>query len=99
MDYSYEFTELAINDINDALTYITTKLNNPKAANDLLSEIENNIGKVCLFPLSYPNCKYFFINDESIRHVIIKNYVLVFKIYKSKIIFLRFKYSKQNRIL
>ena len=64
-----------------------------------MNNIEACINNICTFPLSYPNCKYYLINDDSIRHAVIKNYILVFKIYDNKIIFLRFKYSKQNTLL
>ncbi len=99
MIYSYEFTELAMNDIDETLNYITNKLCNKKAAIDLMQDIEKCIHNICIFPMVYPNCKYFYIKDESIRHAVIKNYILIFKIYKSRIVFIRFKYSKQNKIL
>ena len=99
MDYSYEFTDLAIKDISDTLNYISNNLSNSKAASDLLNTIEKTVDNICMFPFSYPNCKYYFIKDESIRHAIINNYVMVFKIFESKIVVLRFKYSKQNRLL
>lgn len=52
-----------------------------------------------MFPMAYPNCRYYYNKDESIRHAVINNYILVFKIYETKIVFIRFKYSKQNKIL
>ncbi|MGM9971133.1 MAG: type II toxin-antitoxin system RelE/ParE family toxin [Anaeroplasmataceae bacterium] len=99
MIYNYEFTKLAINDIDETLNYITNKLCNKKAADDLMKDIEKCIQNICIFPMGYPNCKYFYIKDESIRYAVINNYILVYKIFKSKIIFIRFKYSKQNKIL
>ncbi len=99
MIYNYEFTELAINDIDETLNYITNNLCNKKAAVDLMKDIEKSIYNICMFPLAYPDCKYYYIKDENIRHAIINNYILVFKIFETKIVFLRFKYSKQNKIL
>ena len=40
MIYNYEFTELAINDIDETLNYITNNLCNKKAAVDLVQDIE-----------------------------------------------------------
>ena len=99
MIYSYELTDLVIKDIDDTLNYISNKLCNKKAAIDMMNNIEACINNICAFPLSYPNCNYYLIKDDSIRHAVIKNYILVFKIYDNKIIFLRFKYSKQNKLL
>ena len=62
-------------------------------------DIEKSIYNICMFPLAYPDCKYYYIKDENIRHAIINNYILLFKIYETKIVFLRFKYSKQNKVL
>ena len=80
MIYSYEFTDLVIKDIDDTLNYISNKLCNKKAAIDLMNNIEACINNICEFPLSYPNCNYYLIKDDSIRHALIKNYILVFKI-------------------
>ena len=99
MAYNYEFTESAIKDLDETLNYIKNNLCNSKAAFDLLVEVQKTIENVCVFPFSYPNCKYYYVKDDTIRHAIVKNYVLFFKIYESKIMFLRFKYSKQNRML
>ena len=93
MAYSYELTELVIKDIDDTLNYITTRLSNQKAAIDLMKEIEDVIANVCMFPYSYPDCRYYYIKDETVRHAIIKNYILFYKILDRKIIFIRFKYS------
>ena len=99
MAYNYAFIDLVISDIDETLSYIINKCYNKKAANDLIKDIENTIGNICVYPMSYPNCKYYYIMDETIRHAFIKNYILVFKVYDTKIVFIRFRYSKQNKIL
>ena len=63
MIYNYEFTELAINDIDETLNYITNILCNKKAAVDLMKDIEKSIYNICMFPLAYPDCKYYYINS------------------------------------
>ena len=99
MAYSYELTELVIKDIDETIEYITKKLCNKKAASDLMIELEKTIDNICEFPNSYPDCKYYFIKDELIRHAVINNYILVYKICDNRIIFVRFKYSKQAKLL
>ena len=99
MAYNYEFTDLAKKGIDEAIFYITTVLSNKNAASKLIVDIENTIENICLFPMSYSNCEYYYIKDESIRHAIIKNYVLIFKIEDNSIIFLSFKYSKKDKVL
>ena len=59
MAYNYEFTESAIKDLDETLNYIKNNLCNSKAAFDLLVEVQKTIENVCVFPFSYPNCKYY----------------------------------------
>ena len=99
MVYNYEITEQAYEDIDHVLKYITVNLCNKKAAIDLMKNIEKSIEDVCHFPMSYPNCRYYYISDEKIRHICVDNYILFYKIKNDKIVFLRFAYSKRNKIL
>jgi plasmid stabilization system protein ParE len=99
MTYSYEFTELVIEDIDATLSYITNILCNKGAATKLMIELQNGIESICKFPFAYPNCNCYFLEDESIRHININNYVLIYKVDKFKIIFLRLRHSKQDKLL
>ena len=99
MAYDYEITDKAKEDIDRALEYIAVKLSNIKAASNLFIEIEETIEKICRYPLSYPDCSYFYIKDTSYRHAIINNYTLVYRISNDKIIIIRLKHSKQNKVL
>lgn len=99
MAYDYIITKPAKKDIDETINYISEQLCNKQAAKNLLEEIYNTLGKICVFPKSYPSCTNFFIDNINIRHAIIKNYYLVFEIFDNKIIVLRFKYSKQNKLL
>ena len=96
--YNYKLTPLAEEDIDSALTYISEQLFNGKAANDLLTKIENTIGRICEFPYSFADCSYFLIKDDNMRHAVVDNYVLVYEIIKEEkqINILRFRYAKMN---
>ena len=78
MAYKYKFSSIAKNDLNKALNYISNDLCNKNASNRLLYEIYDIIDKICLFPLSFPNCSYYYVKDETIRYAIINNYYLKF---------------------
>ena len=99
--YNYQFTDLALADLENVLSYISNTLMNKKAARDLLALLDNTIERICDFPYSYPYCSYYFIEDSVIRHATIKNYVLVYRVNEetSTIEILRFKYSKQSNLL
>lgn len=96
--YSFKFTPLAEEDIGSALVYISQKLFNVKAADDLFAKIENAIAHICEFPYSFADCSYFLINDLNIRHANIDNYVLVYEVLEDakQINVLRFVYAKMD---
>ena len=78
--YSFSFTPLALQDLDDALAYISEQLSNPQAATELLDELEHTLASVCEFPYAFSDCSVYLIFDQNIRHAMVKNYVLVFEI-------------------
>ena len=96
--YSFSFTPLALQDLDDALSYISEQLSNPQAATELLDELEHTLASVCEFPYAFSDCSVYLISDQNIRHAMVKNYVLVFEINESEgsIIVLRFRYARTD---
>ena len=41
---------------------------------------------ICDSPYSSPNCSYYLIDDENIRHCVVGNYILIYEISQSKIV-------------
>lgn len=95
-NYSIIYTYTAKKSIKSTLSYISIKLFNPVAAAKLQSLINEAINKISKFPFAFPDCSIFFINDKNIRHIIINNYLLIYKInnIKKEIYILKFSYSK-----
>ena len=98
MAYSFKFTQLAICDIDEALDYITDKLQNPGAAKRLYSSIKKEISGICKNPSLFPDCSCYYIDDKNIRHSLVGNYVLIFEICKveKEIRILRFLYGRMD---
>ena len=82
MTFKYKITNSAYDDIDNALDYIANKLLNVKAAKNLYDEIYSKIGKVCHEEVYTKDCSNYGIDDETIRRVNAKKYILVFKIDK-----------------
>ena len=97
-NYSFSFTPFALQDLDDALSYISEQLSNPQAATELLDELEHTLASVCEFPYAFSDCSVYLISDQNIRHAMVKNYVLVFEINESEgsIIVLRFRYARTD---
>lgn len=82
MTFKYKITNSAYDDIDNALDYIANKLLNVKAAKNLYDEIYSKIGKICQDEIYAKDCSNYGIDDETIRRVNAKKYILVFKIDK-----------------
>ena len=98
MEYQYRLTPLAIKDIDDALDYISGKIMNPMAADNLFHSIMNTINGICSNPYAFPDCSYYLIDNNTIRHSVIGNYVLFFETKQTEraINILRFLYGGMN---
>ncbi|MBR5279578.1 MAG: type II toxin-antitoxin system RelE/ParE family toxin [Clostridia bacterium] len=98
--YNYKFTKLAMEDIDQALSYIANVLVNPIAARKLYTQIECAIHYICSFPYASPDCSCYLIGEEQIRHIKVGNYILIYeiKVEIHTIYILRFCYAKMDFI-
>ena len=98
MGYRYKLTPLAISDIDETLDYISGKLMNPVAADNLYHAIQQEIISICNGPYTFPDCSYYLIDDDNIRHSVIGNYILVFEVSQAEgvINILRFLYGGRD---
>lgn len=98
MGYRYKLTPLALSDIDDALNYIGQTLSNPSAADKLYRSLMKEIDSILDGPFRFPDCSYYLIDDENIRHTVIGNYVLIFEVDESDLIIkvLRFLYGGRD---
>lgn len=98
MAFKYKFliSEMAKNDIDTTIDYIANHLKNKQAATKLYDVINEKINILCTDPMLSKDCKYYGIEDETVRRIKIKNYILFFKIEKKQVIIIRFLYSKMD---
>ena len=98
MTYQYKLTPLAASDIDEALDYISNVLLNPATVSKLYHAIQREITRICNNPYAFPDCSYYLIDDEMVRHSVIGNYVLIYEVDKTEntIIILRFLYGGKD---
>jgi plasmid stabilization system protein ParE len=84
MAYDLIITKAAQSQIDDILSYISQKLDNPSAAKDFLNAIEDCYSYLTFNPFIYPECDNDGLKSQKLRKAIIKNYVMLFKVDKSK---------------
>lgn len=97
-EYSYRFTEKAVQDFDEILRYISVDLANPIAAQNLGKKIFEKIDGVRLFPDSGAPIDNEFLADKTIRKLLVDNYIIYYKAhYEEKIIsVVRIVYGKRN---
>ena len=79
--YKVLITELAENDIDKILEYISVNLTNPEAAKKLWFNIQEGIERISMFPYAMPTYKGIYINNEKeYRRLDINNFAVIYKI-------------------
>ena len=91
MDCDYKFTDVAKQDLDDILYYISKKLDNPMAVNNFMTKLEETISNVTTFPKCGSVVENDFIQRMDIRKLPILNYES-----DNYILILRIIYGKRN---
>ncbi|GAB6090582.1 type II toxin-antitoxin system RelE/ParE family toxin [Spirochaeta dissipatitropha] len=98
--YKVIFSVKAKQDLDASLSYISKKLKNPVAAQDLIIDTENKLNYIKNLPKSQPLVKDNYLKKLGIRYLFIKNYILFYQIHENikEIYIVRFLYSRRNWI-
>lgn len=99
MAYDYFFATHAEKDLEDILDYIALELHNPIAAQALGRKIFEAIDNICAFPKSGTLTDNVGIADNTVRRLVIDNYLLYYKpLDDDKLIYiLRIVYGQRNQ--
>lgn len=98
VNFSFKFTEVAENDLNSILQYISEDLSNISAAQNLYQKIFQSIDNIRSFPDSGLFVKNEYLQDKTIRRVLVENYTIYYKTDDDNktIYIIRIVYSRQN---
>lgn len=98
MTYHIHVTSVAERDLNRAADHIEFVLKNPKAAEDLLDEAEQQINSLSEFPEKFTLVDDPVLASWGIRFVIVNNYLAFYTIIQEKnlVIIVRFLFRKSN---
>jgi len=97
-EYSYRFTEKAVQDFDEILRCISVDLANPIAVQNLGKKVFEKIDVVRAFPDSGAPIDNEFLSDKTVRKLLVDNYIIYYKAhYDEKIIsIVRIVYGKRN---
>ena len=97
-NYSYKFTDISENDLNEIISYFINELKSKQVASDFLSKLSKVIDDIRLFPNSGELVDNNLIRKKGIRRKYIDNYTLFYLPEKKEkmIYILRIVYSRRN---
>ena len=100
MKYEIQITEKAEKDLAEAADYIEFHLLNPKAAGDLLDQVESEILALSSMPQKFKLVDDPVLHAWGIRFTMVKNYMVFFVIDEAAktVHILRFLYGKRDWI-
>ncbi len=96
--YKLEFSPIANDDLDGIYRYISEHLVAPKAANDLLDNIETSIMRLKDFLYSGSPAVDDILNSRGYRKLIVKNYILFYLIDETEkqVVIMRVLYGAQQ---
>ena len=95
--YSVEVSNNADYDLDRILSYIVEDLASPQAASSFTDEVYECYVKLEQNPFIYEECRDPRLQREGYRRAVIKNYVMLYKIYENRLVVVhRFFYGRQN---
>ena len=97
-NYSLKFTPKAGKDLEQIYVYISEKLFNDIAANNLLEKIENSIIRLKEFPCSGSLISDELLKSKGYRKLVVENYIVFYLVNKSEkqVVVMRILYNAQK---
>ena len=96
--YKIKFSNYVYEDIESSIYYIKYVLQNPVAAQRLKHEIKKTYKRIKENPFIYPVVPVEYLASRGYRFVMVKNYMLFFKVKENQINIERFLYGPRDWI-
>ena len=98
MEYRVVVSREAHSDIDEILSYMINTLKNPVAADSLLHRIEAAYETLADNPYLYAFCQDHRLKADGYRKVIIKNYILIYRVeeQEKQVYVVRVFYGRRN---
>ena len=95
-NYRLKIFPLAQADLDSIFGYISENLKNPTAAVKLIDEFEKAFENILAFPESCPYVCNKYVKDETLRKLIVNNYIAFFRLKDEEIQVIRVLYGMRN---
>jgi len=94
--YKLSFTQSFHYDLKSSVNYIRHTLQNPIAANVLKDEVKKSYQKIKQTPFIYPAVPDEYLASLGFRFIIVKNYMLFYKVDNKIVNIIRFLYGPRD---
>lgn len=94
--YKLKYLPLALKDLRDITSYISDTLKAPKAAMDLIDELDRSISRLQQFPYSCRVYQPVLSLEAEYRMLPVKNYLVFYVVNENKVEIHRIVYAKMN---
>ena len=94
--YEIKIFPLARLDMEQIFEYIAVNLCNPTAAICQINNFEKALEYVCIFPESCPQVNNEYVNDKSLRKLVVNNYIIFYRVKKTESQIVRVLYGMRN---
>ena len=94
--YDLNIYPLAKQDMEQIFDYIAVELCNPTASLKLANDFERALQQVCSFPESCPFVNNQYVKDNTLRKLIVNNYIIFYRVYNTEIQVVRVIYGMRN---
>lgn len=91
------YLPLAESDLMEALDYLVNKLDAPKAARDLLAELDQTVQQIAEFPYACGLYRTDRPMQDEIRMTPVKNYMLYYAVFQDRVEIRRFLHGRRDR--
>ena len=96
--YKIKFSNYLYEDLESSINYIKYVLQNPVAAQRLKNEVKKAFEKIKKNPFIYPTVPVEYLASKGYRFMVVKNYMLFFKVKEKQINIDRFLYGPRDWI-
>ena len=94
--YKLSFTQSFHYDLKSSVNYIRNTLQNPTAANGLKDEVKKTYLKIKQTPFIYPAVPDEYLASIGFRFIMVKNYMLFYKVENNTVNIIRFLYGRRD---
>lgn len=95
--YPLSYLPLFEEELTNIVNYITYKLKNPSAAEDLVAEVEKAVMNRSFSPLSFEPCHSAYDREHDYYRIYVKNYVIYYVVIDDVMEVRRIVYNRRDR--